>query len=333
MQKWSQENPELLAQAGLAAAVGTNNTHLGKLTDAQKEHLKKLDDSPHEHKIFTTRRDKKSHGSHATVRVINGQRYIVMPSAPISHPILNHGTQLIKVENEKKKNHTLKNKYKKMDAENLKHNLESESKIYLDTINNSKELLKSSFEKIETGIKGHAIRALQAVYDFSENSDSKQQAQKLAEAYKNVNEHLFKYAKSNVEYSPIKVKAGQNSINACPPIEIELATRAPNNLRKTWVVGYLIKEVIKIVYGHLRTNTAFKELKIKPYFNQIKAVAAELHTTREKITYLIKLLNHTATAATNQQRVNLVQHSKTFECEFDEKGEMHTISMSSPYGY
>jgi hypothetical protein len=221
MQKWSQENPELLAQAGLASQASALRNSLGfdlglAYNEVQKRKLQKT--STH---INTKMKKESKHGNHNSNEIIAEQRKLIKMMENT------HGsTKSIMKEHKVRK-------YMKMPYENLKNDLNQEIEIYKKKTHDEISKLNSiSCGSLQTKFK----QFYSALVKFDSSKTGSEFTNNFDEAYKQ-----FLSIRDTAVNNPdehIRIKYNLNTVSS---------KILDEKHQKDYMYGYLVTSTINVV--------------------------------------------------------------------------------------
>lgn len=351
MQKWSLENPSLMAQAGLMAqaapvalressSLGADEYIGSEFLGSKKSKLKKIKE--------LNKKLVKLHGGRP------GMAYMPMP-APLPHfaprgpgypqvyPAYPpgyyqgasgygtaHHNQRPNQAHQSNQHHPPKPAEQPTSIQLLA-TINSKLATYKQEIVSEKARLQASFDKTELGMKDTVVHILNSTFTFLESPVNPQKDQSTYTGLVSyINNTLLDHVTNNYEYIPIKFKSSDPDHGHVTAPDFN---GVPTQFRKTWASGYLIRETIKIMNQFITVNSKGKP--IPPYIEHIKGAAQRMRHERESVTFAIRQYEHKL----KQEKVETSKPGATtarpaqrllFGDEFE--ADAGAISMSNPYG-
>ena len=318
MQKWSLENPSLMAQAGLMAQAAPvalrESSSLGADEHINSEFLgveygrKKLSKR--------AKKEMKARGG----KIINGVPHVPMHFPQAYPPQFTHrgqgypqayagsfppgyypgarGYGPAHSNQRPNQSHPAQQQRPQKNHETLTHELSQKFESYKKAINSEKSHLYSAFDAIDASvlIKAKAVAQLHNVFATFEEQSGHDEDEKWNIHVKSVNTNLVQFGRGNVSMNIIQ----HDDVKS--PDFVNL----PIDLARVWGYGYLIKEIIIVTEKHIRKMFPGAEIKSKAYYAHIQSISTSLRKHRSDIQTTLdelKRLLKTTVSPTNPVRV------------------------------
>ena len=351
MQKWSLENPSLMAQAGLmaqAAPVALRESssfgadeHIGSEFLGVRPNLKNRNKKIKE----LNKKLAKLHGGRP------GMPYMPMP-APLPHfaprgPVYPQaypgsfphgyypgaGGYGPAHHNQRPNQAHHVNPPPRKSTEDLRQELTTKLEHYKLILHEEKTHLTNTFDAIDTDIKEKAkasLRNILTLMDSTAATSAAGEETKWNSAVSYINNDILISTAHDVSSNKIRHDA----------VKTPDFTHIPANFIRTWGYGYLTKELIAIADKSVRASYPSTTIKTKTYYTHLKDIASKFRKNRadvQKILDEMKRAPKPVAAATAAQPArpprtitSFSGHLTTVGGEFD--SDAGTISMSNPYG-